>query len=89
MQYVKDRTVYSTYQIRNLLTNVSIAEEADLSSFGFTSIEKTPIPEYDTETKMVVKAEPEEYAQGKWREVWTIVDRPPQPEQPQPQVLPQ
>jgi hypothetical protein len=41
MRYIKNDTIYSIHEIRNLYPNISMNEGNDLSHLGFTELIKT------------------------------------------------
>ena len=53
MRYVKNDTIYSIHEIRNLYPNISMNEGNDLSHLGFTELIETQPPQinYNKESK--------------------------------------
>ena len=45
MRYVKNDTIYSIHEIRNLYPNISMNEGNDLSHLGFTELIETQPPQ--------------------------------------------
>ena len=78
MNYIKNNTRHSLYQIRKAHPNVSIPEGADLSALGYAPLEEMPQPDPISEHR-VIAGQDEEYQPGQWRQTWAQEPIPPAP----------
>jgi hypothetical protein len=80
MSYVNQETgeILTLNEIRDIYVDLSIPNGADLTEYGYSTLELIEKP-IVSENEIAVEDMPEEYELGKWRQVWRIEPKPEEP----------